>query len=87
MDLNFMNDNLVGIIVLACLTLGYVIKNTPELEGYTPYIPAIVAGFGAVSGILVNGLTYEATVYGAISGLASTGLYEAYKHFIEGRDS
>lgn len=74
MDLNFMNDNLVGIIVLACLTLGYVIKNTPELEGYTPYIPAIVAGFGAV-------------VYGAISGLASTGLYEAYKHVIDGRDS
>lgn len=33
-------------------------------------------------GILANGLTLEAIVYGAVSGLASTGLHQAFTQIL-----
>ena len=69
----------VPIIVLACLVIGYVIKHTPYLDKIAnAYIPLIVTVLGAILGVVTSGLTIEAVIYGAISGLASTGLHQAF---------
>ena len=80
-------DNILGnvqefvvpIIVLACLVIGYVIKHTPYLDkAANNYIPLIVTVLGAILGVATSGLTIEAVIYGAVSGLASTGLHQAF---------
>ena len=79
MDLGVLQQYLVPIIVVACLTVGYTIKHTPILESVAnDYIPLIVTVLGAILGAVVNGLTVEGIVYGAVSGLASTGLHQAF---------
>ena len=74
-----MQDFIVPIIVLACLVIGYVIKHTPYLDKIAnSYIPLIVTVLGAILGVVTSGLTIEAVIYGAVSGLASTGLHQAF---------
>ena len=81
----------VPIIVLACLVIGYVIKHTPYLDKIAnAYIPLIVTVLGAILGVVTSGLTIEAVIYGAVSGLASTGLHQAFTRVLsldkEGED-
>ena len=72
-------DFIVPIIVLACLVIGYVVKHTPYLDKIAnSYIPLIVTVLGAVLGVVTSGLSIEAVIYGAVSGLASTGLHQAF---------
>ena len=74
-----MQDFVVPIIVLACLVIGYVIKHTPYLDKVAnAYIPLIVTVLGAILGVVTSGLSIEAVIYGAVSGLASTGLHQAF---------
>ncbi|AYW44606.1 phage holin family protein [Tetragenococcus koreensis] len=78
MGLEILNDRLVPIIVIACLIVGYVIKTTPVLQVAREYIPFIVCVLGAILGGTVIGVSVEAIVIGAASGLASTGLHQAF---------
>ena len=83
MDLKFITDNFVPVIVVACVLVGYIIKVTPPFAKIANnYIPLIVTVLGAVLGILTNGLTLEAIVYGAVSGLASTGLHQVFTQLL-----
>lgn len=79
MDLKFITDNFVPVIVVACVLVGYIIKTTPPFAKVAnTYIPLIVTLLGAVLGALINGVSIEAIVYGAVSGLASTGLHQLF---------
>ena len=79
MDLTFLQQYLVPVIVVACLTVGYTIKVTPMFASIAnDYIPLIVAVLGAILGAVINGLTVEGIVYGAVSGIASTGLHQLF---------
>ena len=79
MDLKFITENFVPVIVVACVLVGYIIKVTPPFAKLANnYIPLIVTVLGAILGVLMNGLTLEAIVYGAVSGLASTGLHQVF---------
>ena len=70
---------IVPIIVIACLVVGYVIKHTPQLDKVAnAYIPLIVTVLGAVLGVVIGGVGVESIIYGAVSGLASTGLHQAF---------
>ena len=82
-DLRCSTENIVTIIVVACVLVGYIIKVTPPFAKVANnYIPLIVTLLGAVLGILTNGLTLEAIVYGAVSGLASTGLHQVFTQLL-----
>mgnify|MGYP000340930272 CR=1 FL=1 len=51
MDLSFITENFVPVIVVACLIVGYVIKVTPLFNKVAnAYIPLIVAALGAILG-------------------------------------
>ena len=83
MDLKFITENFVPVIVVACVLVGYIIKVTPPFAKVANnYIPLIVTVLGAVLGILTKGMTLEAIVYGAVSGLASTGLHQAFTQIL-----
>ena len=83
MDLKFITENFVPVIVVACVIVGYIIKVTPPFAKLANnYIPLIVTLLGAVLGVLTNGMALEAIVYGAVSGLASTGLHQAFTQLL-----
>ena len=83
MDLKFITENFVPVIVVACVLVGYIIKVTPPFAKLANnYIPLIVTLLGAVLGALINGLSIEAIVYGAVSGLASTGLHQVFTQLL-----
>lgn len=83
MDLTFITDLYIPIIVVACLLVGYVIKKW-IVDVDNKYIPTIVFILGAILGCIVNQtISVDVIVAGAASGLASTGLHQAYKNLIE----
>lgn len=75
-------DHFVAVVVLACLMVGYLIKHTFTFIP-NKYIPVIVTVLGAVLNSVTSGVSIEAVVYGAFMGLASTGLHQVFKNFVE----
>lgn len=86
MDFGFLTEQFVVLVLAACLVVGYIIKTS---FSFVPnkYIPAILAVVGAVINVLVGGVSVETIVYGAVMGLSSTGLHQAFKGFVEGKKS
>ena len=84
MDLTFLANFAVPIIVGVCLCVGYVIKNVITTDTTNKYIPLIMAVLGVVLNIWINmSFTPEILLGGMFSGLASTGLHEAFKQLIK----
>ena len=84
MDLTFLTNYAVPIIVGICLCVGYVIKNLITTDVINKYIPLIMAVLGIVLNIWLNmAFTPEILLGGMVSGLASTGLYETFKNFLK----
>jgi len=82
-DLSFISD--YAIVVLACLALGYVLKNWIK-DVDNKYIPTILCIVGAITGCIAKGtISLENIVYGAIAGLASTGMHQVFKQMIENK--
>lgn len=84
MDLNFLNDYLVLIVVGICLCIGYVIKHIVPGDAINRFIPLIMAIIGVIFNIWISGfaITPEILLGGMFSGLASTGLHQIFKQFI-----
>ena len=72
MDLSFLSNYTVAVIVGICLD--------------NKYIPTLVALLGAALNIwIMGGVSPDIILAGAFSGLASTGLHQAFKQMIEGQ--
>ena len=85
MDFSTLTQHFVLLVVVACLVVGYIIKKATFFK-WIPNddIPVILAVFGAVLNLFVSGLSIKSAVYGALMGLASTGLHQGFKAFVEG---
>ena len=85
MDLEFITDYYVPVVVVACLIVGYCIKHITWLDKISnQYIPTILAVLGAVLAFVANStVDLNTIVYGAFSGLASTGLHQAFTKIVE----
>lgn len=84
MDFNILNEYFVLVVMVACLVIGYIIKHASFFKWIkNDDIPVILAIVGAIVNPLVSGLSIETVVYGALMGLASTGLHQAFKNFVE----
>lgn len=86
MDFSSFTDYFVGVVLVACLIVGYIIKTSFD-KIPNKYIPTILAVLGAILNAVVSGLSVESVVYGALTGLASTGLHQAFTRFIEKVDT
>lgn len=83
--MEFFNDYMVFVVVGICLCVGYIIKNFIPTDKINKYIPLIMAILGIGLNVWLNGLVLspEILLGGLVSGLASTGLYEAFNQFIK----
>lgn len=78
MDLTFLNDYLVLVVVGICLCVGYVMKTSvPKLDN--KYIPLVMATLGVILNIwIVKYISPDVLLAGMFSGLASTGLHQLF---------
>lgn len=83
MDFTQLTQYFVLVVVVACLVVGYIIKTSFD-KVPNKYIPTILAVIGAALNMIVSGISVESAVYGALMGLASTGLHQAFTRFVEG---
>ena len=74
---------IVPVIVGICLIVGYLIKNFTGADN--KFIPAVVAVLGVVLAVWMNWptVTPEVILGGAVSGLASTGMHQMFKQWID----
>lgn len=84
MDLSFITEHYIPVVMIACLVVGYCIKHIKWLDTISnEYIPSILAILGAVLGCVSAGtVNLESIVYGAVTGLASTGLHQMFSQMI-----
>lgn len=79
-----LNENFVVVVFMACLIIGYIIKTSLDMVP-NKYIPTILAVFGAILNGITIGFSVESIVYGALMGLASTGMHQVFKNFVENK--
>ena len=83
MDLTFLNEYFIPVIVGICLCIGYVIKTSiPKVDN--SLIPMILSILGLLINIWINHAINPSIVLGGLfSGLASTGLHQMFKNLIK----
>lgn len=84
MDLGFLTEYINLVVLGICLCLGYVIKQSLDFIP-NKYIPLIMLVAGTSINIVMHLQDVNAAVIlgGMISGLASTGLYEAMRNLLD----
>lgn len=88
MDFTTLTQYFVLVVVVACLVAGYIIKHATFFKWIAnDDIPVILAIIGAVLNLFVSGLSIESAVFGAVMGLASTGLHQGFTRFVEGTNN
>ena len=83
--MEFFNDYMVLMVVGICLCVGYVLKNIVPTEKVNKFIPLIMAVLGIAINIWLTGEFTPAVLLGGMfSGLASTGMHQAFKQLLGG---
>ena len=85
MDLTILTNYFVLVVVGICLCVGYVVKKSLTFIP-NKYIPLIMCLLGLVTNIFINfpHISGEIVLSGMLSGLASTGLHQAFRNLLEG---
>lgn len=88
MNIEFLQDYIVLIVVGICLCIGYILKNVVTTEKVNRFIPLVMGLLGIALNVWVNAFTFtpEVLLGGMFSGLASTGLYELFKNLINRKE-
>lgn len=83
--MEFLNDYLVLIVMGICLCVGYVIKHLIPTDKVNRFIPLIMAALGVILNVWLNGFDFTPDILlgGLVSGLASTGMHQMFKKFID----
>lgn len=83
-NLDFLTEYMVPVIVGICLCVGYVIKKWVN-DVDNKYIPTMCAILGVILALWMSGwnVTPAVLLSGLASGLASTGLHQLFKQLID----
>jgi hypothetical protein len=82
--MEFLNEFMVAIVMGICLCVGFMIKHAIPTDKINRWIPLIMAILGVIINVWLNfAFTPEILLGGLVSGLASTGLHQAFKKFID----
>lgn len=85
MDVSELKEYVVVIVLGICLCVGYILKNLIPTDKINRFIPLIMGVLGVLLNMWISwGVTPEIILSGLVSGLASTGLYEAFRNMISG---
>lgn len=87
--MEFLNEYINIITMGVCLGVGYILKNLIPSDKINKFIPLIMGVLGVIILLWVNGFSFTPQVLlgGLVSGLASTGMYEAFHQFIKKKGS
>lgn len=86
MGIEFLSEYFIPVISGICLCVGQIIKVTPLPNKYIPSVNALL-GLGLAIWIHWGAITPEVVLAGLFSGLAATGLYEAFQKLIGGKEN
>lgn len=81
--MEFLNDFMVPVIMGICLCMGYIVKRwVKDLDN--KFIPTLCAVLGVLLALWMNwgNITPEVILQGLASGLASTGLHQAFTQML-----
>lgn len=83
MDISFLTDYMVPVIVGLCLCVGYVVKHWIK-DVDNKIIPTVCAVVGVLVAVWMHWgeITPAVILSGLASGLASTGLHQAVTQFL-----
>ena len=83
--MDFLTEYSVPVIVGICLCVGFILKNVITTDKINKFIPLIVTVIGVVVNAWLNAwtVTPEILLSGMFSGLASTGMHQLFKQFID----
>lgn len=86
MGIEFLSEYMIPVIVGICLGVGYIVKHWIE-DVDNKIIPTLCAIIGVVVAVWINwgNITPEVILSGLASGLASTGLHQAFTQFISAK--
>lgn len=86
MGIEFLSDYMIPVIVGICLLVGFIVKHWIK-DVDNKIIPTLCAVVGVVVAFWIHwgNITPEVLLMGLASGLASTGLHQAFKQFISGK--
>lgn len=87
MDFTFIFEWINVAALLMALIVGYIIKHAVKNTRVNDFIPLICALVGVIIVLAVDipmgDISIYSVVIGAISGIAATGVYEAFANFID----
>lgn len=85
MDLNFITQLYMPIVLVICLCIGFIMKKFLPTDD--KWIPTTMAILGAILGCVANhDITLEFIGAGMVTGLASTGLHQTFHQLIKEDD-
>lgn len=75
------------VVTGTCLCVGYCLKNVVPTEKINKYIPTVMGVLGVGFNVWIHGcITPEVILGGLVSGLASTGLHQAFTRALSQED-
>lgn len=82
--MEFLNEYMIPVIIGICLMVGYIVKHWIR-DADNKIIPTVVAIVGLVVAVWMHwgNITPAVILSGLASGLASTGLHQAFKQFLD----
>ena len=87
MSLEFLNEFGVPVIVGVCLCVGYILKHLVPTEKIDRFIPLIMGALGVALNLWIRrSVSPDILLGGLFSGLASTGLHQAFKQLIDRKE-
>lgn len=82
-SLQFLQEMYVPAVLAMCLSVGYILKHWVS-DVDNRIIPTVLAVLGAVCACInAWDVSLDVICAGLITGLASTGMHQAFKQFIE----
>ncbi len=82
MSLDYVTELCMPVVMAACLVAGFILKKWCPTDN--KWIPTMLVALGAVLGCVADGnISLEIIVAGAVTGLASTGLHQAFKQLLK----
>lgn len=86
--MEFLNEYMLPVVLGICLCVGYVIKKWIK-DVDNKFIPTIVTVLGIVVASWISGwsITPQVILSGMVSGLASTGMHQLFKQYIEKKET
>lgn len=85
--MEFLNEYMLPVVLGICLCIGYVIKKWIK-DVDNKFIPTIVAILGIIVAAWISEwvITPQVILSGMVSGLASTGMHQLFKQFLEKKE-